>query len=184
MIIPVCGMDPSFTHWGIAEGMLDLESGVLSTPLLQTIVTAKTKQKQLRVNSDDMQRCEDLAEITLQVARRNKVVFIECPVGSQNAAAMKSYGACVMLFGVLRAEGIPVIEITAAESKKIFTGDKNATKQMMIDKAVELYPDANFPRYQRQVAKGAEHVADAIAAIHAGVRTPLFQNLMRLFAEV
>jgi len=47
-----------------------------------------------------------------------------------------------------------------------------------------LYPHANFPMYRDEVAKKAEHVADAIAAIHAGVQTPVFKNLMRLFAEV
>jgi hypothetical protein len=50
----------------------------------------------------------------------------------------------------------------------------------MIDQAVKLYPQANFPRNRGKVQEKAEHVADAIAAIHAGVMTPVFQNLMRL----
>jgi hypothetical protein len=65
-----------------------------------------------------------------------------------------------------------------------FTGDKNATKQMMIDEAVRLYPDAGFPRWRGEICSKAEHVADAIAAIHAGVKTSTFQNLMRLFRKV
>jgi hypothetical protein len=90
---------------------------------------------------------------------------------------------------VLRASGISLIEVTATEVKKALTGDRNATKQQMIDRAVELYPEANWTSFypgQRkgQIPANAEHVADGIGAIHAGVMTPTFQQLMRLFEGV
>lgn len=184
MLLPVVGFDPSLNHWGIAEGKLDLTTGYLSNLVLDTIEPEKKQGKQVRQNSVDIQRAEDLAAIVIPVAQRNKVVFVECPVGSQSAAAMKAYGIVVGVLGAIRALGIPVIEVTALESKKIFTGDKNASKDRMIATAVGLYPEANFPIYRDEIAKKAEHVADAIAAIHAGVQTPVFKNLMRLFAEV
>jgi hypothetical protein len=166
MIIPVAGFDPSLTHWGIAEAELDLSTGILTTPVL-TLVEP-----------------EQLAVTAIRAARQAKVVFVEVPVGSQSARAMASYGVCVGILGALRAEGISLIEVTAFEVKKVFTGDKNATKQTMINTAVELYPDANFPRQGKRIVAKAEHVADAIAAIHAGVLTPTFQNLMRLYEKV
>ncbi len=184
MLIPVVGFDPSMTHWGIAEGVLDLSTGFLDKLQLDTVVTQKSKDKQVRTNSSDLQRAEDLASVVIPIAKRNKVIFIECPVGSQSANGMKAYGMCVGILGSIRALGVPVIEVTATESKLIFTGNKNASKQTMIDQAVSLYPEANFPMYRGAVASNAEHVADAIAAIHAGVQTPVFKNLMRLFAEV
>ena len=184
MLIPVVGFDPSMTHWGIAEGVLDLSTGFLDKLQLDTVVTQKSKDKQVRTNSSDLQRAEDLASVVIPIAKRNKVIFIECPVGSQSANGMKAYGMCVGILGSIRALGVPVIEVTATESKLIFTGNKNASKQAMIDQAVSLYPEANFPMYRGAVASNAEHVADAIAAIHAGVQTPVFKNLMRLFAEV
>ena len=184
MQIPVCGFDPSMTHWGIAEGTLDLSTGFLEGLRLETVVTQKSKDKQVRVNSSDLQRAEDLASVVIPIAQRNKVIFVECPVGSQSASGMKAYGFVIGILGCIRALGIPVIEVTALESKQIFTGNKNATKKQMIESAVALYPDANFPMYRGEVASNAEHVADAIAAIHAGVQTPVFKNLMRLFAEV
>jgi len=184
MQIPVVGFDPSLNSWGIAEGMLDLSTGYLDGLVLETIEPEKKQGKQVRQNRVDLQRAEDLAVKAIEVARRCKVVFIECPVGSQSANGMKAYGIVVGILGAIRAFGIPVIEITALESKKIFTGNKNASKDQMIATAVRLYPDANFPMYRDEVAKKAEHVADAIAAIHAGVQTPVFKNLMRLFAEV
>ena len=93
------------------------------------------------------------------------------------------------ILGSIRAEGIPLIEVTASEVKKAATGNKNATKQQMIDWAVDLYPEANWPVHRQNgknfnkgdIVDKAEHVADGLGAIHAGVMTPVFQNLMRLF---
>jgi len=110
-------------------------------------------------------------------------------VGSQSAAAMKAYGMCVGILGTMLASDIQLIEVTASEVKVALTGNKNATKPQMIAGAVQLYPDSNFPRYTKNgktfkkgdIMDKAEHVADAIGAIHAGVNTPLFQSLMRLY---
>ena len=180
MLIQVAGFDPSFTNWGIAEGQLDLDTGYLENVRLEIVSTEKGKAKQVRTNSDDLQRCEELARKALEVGRRCKAIFVEVPVGSQNASGMKAYGVVCGILGTLRAEGIQIIEVTPTEVKKIFTGNKNATKEQMIAQAVQLYPDANFPMHRGQIASKAEHVADALAAIHAGVSTPIFQNLLRI----
>lgn len=183
MKIPVVGFDPSLRNWGIASGTLDLKTGYLDDLSLQLIETTKGTAKQVRVNSDDMARAEELAQAAIKAGQAAKAVFVEVPVGSQNASGMKSYGVVLGILGALRAMGIQVIEVTPTEVKKTFTGDKNASKRQMIDQAVALYPTANFPRHRGQVAEKAEHVADAIAAIHAGVCTPVFQNIMK-FLEV
>ena len=180
MQIPVAGFDPSFTNWGIAEGQLDLDTGYLENVRLEIVSTEKGKAKQVRTNSDDLQRCEELARKALEVGRRCKAIFVEVPVGSQNASGMKTYDVVCGILGTLRAEGIQIIEVTPTEVKKTFTGNKNATKEQMIAQAVQLYPDANFPMHRGQIASKAEHVADALAAIHAGVSTPIFQNLLRI----
>lgn len=184
MKIPVAGFDPSFTNWGIAEGMLDLETGILSEVNLTLIETEKGSNKQVRTNSDDLARTELLAVAAIATARRCKAIFVEMPVGSQSANGMKAYGVVVGVMGAIRALGIPVIEVTATEVKKQFTGNKNATKQEMIDQAVLTYPTANFPNQRGRVTAKAEHVADALGAIHAGVNTPIFQQIMRIYAEV
>lgn len=184
MLIPVLGMDPSLLNWGLAEATLCLKTGVLETPALSLVQPGELQGKQVRVNSNDLHRAEQLADTVITAARRSKVVFVEVPVGSQSARAMASYGICVGILGAVRALGIPLIEVTATESKKVFTGDANATKREMIEKAFELYPNSNFPWHKGKIPDKAEHMADAIAAIHSGVRTPMFQNLMRLFKEV
>lgn len=183
MKIPVLGMDPSLRNWGLAEATLCLDTGTLSTPVISTIHTSADDSKQVRQNSKDLRTAMELATGALSAARRAKAVFVEVPVGSQSARAMASYGTCVGVLGAIQAEGIQVIEVTPLEVKTHFTGKKTATKQEMIDKAVELYPDAAWPYHKGKVVAKAEHMADAIATIHAGVHTPLFQQLMRLLAS-
>lgn len=184
MQIPVLGMDPSMTHWGLAEGILDLDTGIMTTPNLVLIEPDKIKVKQVRQNSVDLDVAEQLSKVVVPMVRRAKAIFVEVPVGSQSARAMCSYGMCCGILGSLRAEGIQLIEVTATEVKKALHGDKNATKAQMIQAALVEYPAANFPMHRGQVATKAEHVADAIGSIFAGVRTPAFQNLMRLLKEM
>jgi Holliday junction resolvasome RuvABC endonuclease subunit len=182
MEISVSGFDPSMSNWGIASGSLDLETGILSTPELLTVSPVDVTTKQVRQNSKDLHQAEQLASKALEIARKSKVVFVECPVGSQSARAMASYGMCVGILGAIRAEGIPLIEVTPIEVKLALAGTKSATKNQMIQSAMSWYPEANFPYHNGKLSSTkAEHMADAIGAIHAGVKTPMFQNLMRLF---
>lgn len=185
MKITVLGMDPSMRSWGLAQAVLDLDSGELSTPILSLVQPKDLEGKQVRQNSSDLHITTQLAEGVLPAVRKAQVIFVEVPVGSQSARAMASYGFCVGVLGAVRAEGIPLIEVTALEVKKAFSGKKDATKAQMIAAGLAQYPDANWPMHNGAVsAAKAEHVADATGAIHAGVNTPMFQNLIRLFSKV
>lgn len=185
MKIRVCGMDPSMRNWGSADGMLDLDTGVLDTPVLSLVQGEDLVGKQVRQNSSDVHLATGLVQGVMPIARRSKVIFVEVPVGSQSARGMTSYGIVCGVLGAMRAEGIEIIQVDALAVKESLTGDKNATKAQMIAAARAYYPDANWPMHQGKVsASKAEHCADAIAAIHAGVQTPAFQTLMRLFAKV
>lgn len=171
---------------------MDLSTGALDQVKLSLVEPEKLKGKQVRQNSTDLFVAEQLAVTAIEAARNAKAVFVEVPIGSQSARAMASYGVCVGVLGAIRAMGVPLIEVTPTEVKIAFTGNKNATKKQMIETGVSLYPGSDWPRYERNgkgFSKGAimdkaEHVADAIATIHAGVNTSTFQNLMRLFRKV
>ena len=184
MKIPVVGFDPSLKNWGIAEATLDLDSGILSTPSLSVIQPRDDDgKKRVRKNSLDLERAEQLATGISVAAERAKMIFVEVPVGSQSARAMASYGICLGILGSLRSKGMQIIEVSPEENKRHFTGSKTASKELMIATAIESYPEANWPRVRTTgaiIAGKAEHMADAVAAIHAGVQTPMFQNLMRL----
>ena len=105
------------------------------------------------------------------------MVFVEIPVGSQSARSMASYGVCI---GVLASINKPLIQVTPAEVKFIATGNKNASKAAMIDWVINKYPTADwFKKTRKEVttftAKN-EHLADAVACIHAGVKTDEFMQ--------
>ena len=188
MKIPVLGLDPSMRNWGMAVADLDLWSGLLDVPTLSIIQPRDEKSKQVRKNSKDLALVKQLFEGAYNTAKSCKVVFVEVPVGSQSARAMASYGVCVGVLGSLAGLGITIIEVSPEENKKALTGIKYATKEAMISAAMAEYPTANWPRQERNGAtfkKGdlkaeAEHVADAIGAIHAGCATPTFQTLLNL----
>ena len=184
MIIPVLGMDPSLTNWGLAAANLDLETGYLDTPEVFLMSPNEIKGKQVRVNSNDLHRAEQLARAAFEKAEKAKAVFVEIPVGSQSARAMASYGICVGILAALRTKGIPLIEVTPTEVKESFTGNKNATKSQMIEQALALYPELVFPMFKGKPAAKSEHLADAIGAIHAGVHTPAFQTILRFYKDI
>ena len=185
MLVNVAGLDPSMRNWGIAVAVLDLDTGILSVPTLSVVKTAEEpKGKQVRQNSYDIQAAQELAGAMSLPIPTTKFFFVEVPHGSQSAQGMKGYGMCIGILGYMRAMGATIIEVSESESKKLFAGTRTATKDQMIQAAIGYYPDANWPmRGGKVVAGTAEHMADAIAAIHAGVVTPEFSNLMKLLIK-
>lgn len=180
----VGGFDPSLRNWGIAKGIfipgpyprLHIEKVDVINPELPT-------GKQVRQNSLDLESAKQLCAAALSAAKDAQAIFVEVPVGSQSARAMASYGICVGVLGALRATGIPFFEVTPTEVKMASAGKKTATKLEMIQWAMNQHPEANWPRYkQNGVVKvseaKAEHMADAIAAIYAGLACNSFQQLL------
>ena len=99
--------------------------------------------------------------------------------------AMASYGICVGVLGALRATGIPFFEVTPTEVKMALTGYKNASKDHMITSAMRHHPNAPWPLYKTKGSEAvssakAEHMADAIGAIYAGIHTNAFMQLQTM----
>lgn len=177
-------MDPSLRNWGISKGLLYpgkpsqlyIKEVSVITPVLPT-------GKQVRQNSLDLESANQLCKAALAAAEGAQAIFVEVPIGSQSARAMASYGICVGILGALRASGIPFFEVTPTEVKLAGPGSKIATKQAMIKWAMEKHPDANWPTYmahgQVLVSEAkAEHMADATAAIYAGLACNAFQQML------
>lgn len=177
----VIGFDPSLNNWGIASGVYqDGQVTVSSIGVMQPVLPTG---KQTRQNSTDLAVAEQLSAAAFKATRGADAIFVEVPVGSQSARAMASYGVCVGVLGSLRAMGIPFFEVTATEVKLALANNKNATKSQMIQAAEAMHPKANWPRFTRQgqtfITEGkAEHMADAIGAIHAGIKLASFQQLL------
>ena len=183
--IKVVGFDPSLRNWGLAIGTYDLDSKRIVIDKLGLTCPVLPTGKQVRQNSLDLEAAHQLYAGALLAARGAHAVFVEVPVGSQSARAMASYGICVGVLGALRAMGIPFFEVTPTEVKLAGPGKKTATKQDMIAWGMRTHPQANWPTYKRGgdvlVSEAqAEHQADAVATIHAGIASNAFQQMLTL----
>ena len=181
------GLDPSLRNWGMAVGTFDRETKQLTIDHLDLTCPALSKGKQVRQNSLDLESAFQLYKGAIAAAKGAHAVFVEVPVGSQSARAMASYGICVGVLGALRANGIPFFEVTPNEVKLAGHGSKTATKQQMIGWAMNKHPEANWPTYRQggidMVSEAkAEHMADAVAAIYAGIACNAFQQMLPFMA--
>jgi Holliday junction resolvasome RuvABC endonuclease subunit len=179
----VVGFDPSLRNWGVAHGTftgesLQIESVALAQPVLPT-------GKQVRQNSLDLAAAEWLYRYAMVSVVDADAVFVEVPQGSQSARASAAYGVVAGVLGSLRANSIPFFELTPTEVKLATGLTKNATKEQMITWAMAQHPNNNWPRYVRggetKVSESkAEHMADAVAAIHAGLNLTSFKQMLKL----
>lgn len=181
------GMDPSMNNWGIAIGTFDTDTRKFVVDHVGVTCPVLPTGKQVRQNSTDLESAFQLYTGAIAAAEGAHAVFIEVPVGSQSARAMASYGICVGVLGALRAKGIPFFEVTATEVKLAGPGIKTATKDQMIAWATTKHPEANWPTYNEKgkvlISKTkAEHEADALGAIYAGVSLNAFQQLLPFMA--
>lgn len=174
----IAGLDPSLSNFGMAKGKL--ENSYFTLDHLQLVSTeAATNKKQIRVNSDDLNRAKLLHSAMQQFLEGVDMVAIEIPVGSQSARAMASYGICV---GIISSIKIPILQVTPTEVKLAATSNKNATKKEMIDWATETFPNADWlykkQRGVRSLVDKNEHLADAVAAIKAAAMSDTFKQLL------
>ena len=183
------GFDPSLNNWGLAYGTYDLQSHELDILELGLIQPDVPKGKQTRQNSKDLIAAYQLAKRATEFIElyTPQVIFVEVPHGSQSARSMASYGICIGVLGALRAGDSAFFELTATEVKLAAVNTKKATKDQMIAWAMDKHPNAPWPMYtksgqQTVVAGKAEHMADAVAAIHAGIQLSEFRQIVSLAA--
>jgi Holliday junction resolvasome RuvABC endonuclease subunit len=189
-IMKIVGMDPSMSNFGLIRASLNIDTMKFAVESMEVVRTEPEKdkkvRKQVRKNSEDLDRARLLYCGAMGAIDGASMAFVEVPVGSQSARAMASYGVCLGVIAAV-AETLPIIQVTPNDVKLAGCGIRTATKGEMIDAMVEKYPDAPWPRYQ-QNGKGfkkgdihageAEHLADALAAIEAGLTSDEFRQTM------
>lgn len=173
-LIYVLGVDPAFSNMGFATATIDLNT--LEVTVLGLALTSTDKQsgKTVRKSSDDLRRAIELKEALCQQAFGCALVMAEIPTGSLSAAAARSLGIAV---GVLASSPVPIVQVSPTEVKMCTVGKKNASKDEMILWATRKFPKAKWFQSHNGYAKKNEHLADAIAAIYAGIKTPEFKQL-------
>lgn len=172
--IKVLGIDPALRNFGFCVATVDVENDcIVSIDNLYLSKTEDERGKTVRRNSDDLRRAKEHVKTLKQLSEGVTVAFAEVPVGSQSARAMASYGVCI---GVLASCPIGLFEVTPSEVKQRTVGVKTATKDEMIEWATERFPSAPWLRHNGRIKKDNEHLADATAAIVAGLQTKQWQQ--------
>lgn len=178
--IPVAGLDPSLKNFGMALMHIDLIAQKLKVDRLILSETEKMANKVVRQNSDDLRRATESCRLYhKEIAGHGcKFLFSEVPTGAQSARAMLSNG---IVIGLLASCPIPLIQVQPSETKLATVGTKTASKAEMVEWAVENYPDAPWITHKHKgqmvIGQKNEHLADAVAVAHAGIKTDQFQQV-------
>lgn len=185
-MIKVIGVDISLNNIGICNA--EITDGIVmvkSVSLIQPDKADAQTKKQVRKNSDDLRRSRWLHDNLQDSIKDCHIITVEMPVGSQSAAAMKSYGICL---GVLASVQKPMIEVTPYDVKLAATGIRTATKHEMIEWGVAKHTEIKWKTMKRGgklvMTNDNEHIADALATIYAGMKTTEFKALMVMMSAI
>lgn len=182
-------LDGAIANFGIARLVYDTDTGKLDVLELLLQKTEKSKEKQKRASSDDLSRAQQQANFVRENTKDCAVVFGEVPSGGKDAKATRAFG---IITGIYASIERPFQEVTPGEVKIAAVGTRTASKEEMIAWAVEKFPNANWIRAKRDGAswkKGDlvadnEHLADAVAIGHAGVKTTEFRQMISMLKAV
>jgi len=177
--VTVMGIDPSLRNTGIAIALVDTDTNSIESIIALSLAQTKPGPKNQRKSSADY---EAALVLTSTIKRRihefnPKVVFAEIPSGSQSSRGTMSAGISI---GIMASTSPQPIEVTPQQVKLQSCGILTATKDEMIEWAVGLYPDAPWHMRGGKIKKSNEHLADAIAVIHAGFVTPQWEVVRSL----
>lgn len=172
-MVKVIAFDPSLRNWGAAIADVDnTEITILSTGVLKT---KPVNIKRMSQNKKDLITAEELYTGLKKVLDPEAIYCVEVPHGSQSSRAMVSYGVCIALIALIRADNPKMVLVSANDVKAIVRRDKehNPTKDDVINWVKANHPEAPLP-----TDKSVEHVCDAIVAIHAAMLKPEFKDYL------
>jgi Holliday junction resolvasome RuvABC endonuclease subunit len=196
-VIKMIGIDPSLTHTGWAVSEVDTEAkSILRVVEWGTVITAPTKVKAVRRNSDDLFRSRAIFSEIQNVIQRHgiRVGASEIPSGAQSARAALSFGIAV---GILASLPIPLIEVMPSETKLATHGTKTADKEDIVRWVLantQGHP-IEWPSGKKEnawmiehgkgyITLGVEHQADAVAVTQAAIKSEQFRQLAAMMTAL
>ena len=182
----VMGIDIGLANTGVALFNMDADGNLTSeVPKIHLIRTQKAKNKQIRRSSDDLARVGKTASTLFGFIEdcQPSFIFAEIPSGSQSSRASFGFGTCLGVLAAIEVSGNILIQVTPKEVKSVHPLSA-PSKREMIDWAVGLYPEADWIRPRGNVSPMNEHMADAIATVHAGVQNPEFRRIIKLSSRL
>lgn len=173
-VIRVAGGDPGFVNFGLASATIDLDSSVIDVDIIDIIVTEPSKNKSVLSSADSVRRIQEVHNGYTKFIEPCHVVFIEMPsTGAKDANSLRALSYALAIASCTKK---PIVQLKPAEVKEHAFG-KGASKDEMVEWATDLYPNLKWPKGRKYCGKyssKAEHMADAIGAIHAGVASSQF----------
>jgi len=179
--IKFAAADGSKKNFGIAVMELDLDTLEISVVDLILTKTEKSKNKQVRASSDNLERSQTIAASLPDALKDCACCFVEVPSGGQSYDAVLGFGIVIGIYACIEGIlGVPTLEVSPSETKLAAVGTKTASKQEMIEWAAEKFPDAPWREYRGKPTLDNEHLADAVAIGHAGIKTPAFKAMLAM----
>lgn len=185
-IIKVVAFDPSMTNWGVCKASVCLETSRIVIDGLVLIQTKSESKKGVIKQSDDIRRAKEVRHGMMAACIGRAIAISEIPFMNPGSYASANFNAGLVT-GVLASCPVPLIQVFPRDVKLV-TGDKNADKDDMMAWAFEKYPDA--PWITRKLkgkavrTKANEHLADAVAALHAGIETQQFAQAAAMYRSM
>lgn len=182
-LFKIAGIDPGMRNTGIALAEYNLTTGEWAPIKVAIVQTERRAGKVVRQNSDDYRSGREMIRGVDAILREHQVkfVFAELPTGAQSARAAFAFGMTTAIMAGLTP---PLIQVTPQEVKMASVGIKTATKEQMIAWAVGRFPDVGWLKRKSKgemvLMNDNEHLADACAAIAAGVQTVEFAQTLAL----
>lgn len=195
--ITVLGLDPGLGKTGYAIAEADTATQTISRVVaIGTLETEKSKLRTVRKTSDDLRRAKEHAAALQQVLAQAQIDLIATEMVTTTPYTYPTFSFGVMI-GILASLHHPIIEVLPYEAKAAATGNNKASKREVISWALGLpmLSTVNWPITRRannlklsfrgaNVAKIAEHPADALAVIQAGLRTEQLRLALSLFGDL
>ena len=108
-------------------------------------------------------------------------MFGEITVGGKDANSASALGMDMGIFASASNPHNKLIGVTPIDVKKAALGKNNGSKDEMIEWAMILYPDLNWPMRNSKgkcvpISGKCEHMADAIGVVHAGLQSIHFME--------
>tara|TARA_B100002049_G_scaffold224722_2_gene196223 strand:+ start:35 stop:622 length:588 start_codon:yes stop_codon:yes gene_type:complete len=184
-IIKVVGIDMALANVGLVFADVDLHDGAVVIRQMDLVKTAKTKSKQVRASSDNLQRARQIHGALNAACAQCHLAIAEVPTGGQSASTARAFGIAT---GLLATLPIPLIEVDQKEVKLASVGKKTASKEEMISWATELHPSAPWLvrklKGKQVLMNDNEHLADAVAVIYAGIRTAQYAQAVAMMRSM
>lgn len=187
MKINIVGFDPSTSNFGCCNASVDINTLEITVTGLSLHHTESEAKKGVIKQSDDLRRAREVREGMLEACKGAALAVSEIPFCNPQGYASANFNSGLVT-GVLASLEIPLIQVFPKDVKIAAVGHPHAAKEEMIEWAVAKHPEA--PWLMRKLkgklypTKANEHLADALAAIYAGVRTEQFKQAMAMYRSM